>query len=147
MNLDQPCYVYRCFVDEECVYVGSSIDPSVRMENHRNVTPWAWAVTLVESSLYLTIPEARTAETAEIRRLRPRWNLTERGARSTWQLSDYVEVLLATCAKRLAPSQDQHRVNAQIARLKRELSWRFPDVAALVLADIEPYTPTFGTVA
>jgi hypothetical protein len=118
------------------------------MEQHRQVTPWAWAVTLVESSLYDSGREALVAEAAEIRRLRPRWNLTERGPRSDWQLSDYVEVILATAEKRLRTTGIKAaRADAHIARLKRELVWRFPDTGPVVLADIDPHTQQMGAVA
>jgi predicted GIY-YIG superfamily endonuclease len=142
VNLSTPCFVYRCYVDDECVYVGASADPVARIEQHKAKSQWAWNITRFDSDRYDTGREALEVESAEIRRLRPRWNLTERGPRSTWQLSDYVEVVLATCANRpVAPyPYTAERIDKRIALMLREIQWRWPDIAPVVLGDLEPYT-------
>lgn len=137
--LDEPCYVYHCYVDDECVYVGASLDPVARLGQHTTSTPWAHRVTRVEKTRYASGREALVAEAADIASLRPRWNVNGRGPRSSWQLSDYVEVLMAVTfrhSNKIGGLVDE-KVTRRVERMVREVSLRWPDVAPAVLSDLE----------
>lgn len=136
--LDEPCFVYHCYIDDELAYIGASIDPDLRLEQHKSVAPWAHHVNRIESTRFDTGREALAVEAADIKRLRPRWNLGGRGPRATWQLSDYVEVLMVVLFKRRGAADGWSRecVDKRVARLSRELVWGWPDIGPVILADL-----------
>lgn len=137
-------YVYRILGEGGMpLYVGASKAPGARLANHYATAPFGQRdVTDVVITEHPTIRDARDHEDEEIKRLRPRWNIYGRGHRSGWQLSDYVEVILAIHARR-ERAENALSSDRTIARYKREIRRHFPDVADVVLADIEPHTLAF----
>ncbi len=136
--------VYRCF-DEggSCLYIGSTTDVDARMVTHTLTTVWAVDVDRVDVTDHASTEAAREHEFDEIKRLRPRWNIHGRGGRETWQPSDYVEVMIATHARRdnSAQANDIHAASRRIKRLSDELIRRFPTVGPIIVADVTPHLP------
>lgn len=134
-------YVYRIFGEGGMpLYIGATKSPSERLANHYATAPFAERdVTDVVITEHPTMRAARIHEDEEIKRLRPRWNIYGRGHRSGWQLSDYVEVILAIHARR-ERAENPLASDRTIARYKREIRKNFPDVGGVVLADLEPHT-------
>lgn len=136
-----PAVVYRCFAEGECLYVGATTDLTSRMVQHKSSTGWAWCVDDTQVTNHPSLRDARGMESVEILRLRPRWNIQGRGPRPTWKLADYAEVILAVHARREVERRDPRQPDQKINRLKNEMRKRYPDVAPLILADLEPHIP------
>lgn len=144
MNQDIPAKVYRCFGEgDEALYVGATTDLDARMVTHQQTTAWFARVVRTETTDHENLRVARAVEAEEIKRIRPRWNIQGRGPRVHWSLCDYVEVMMATHARRdeSPKSYDIHGADERIARLGREVVTRFPDAGPVVLADLMPHLP------
>lgn len=132
--------VYYLFdADDSLLYVGASRNALDRLEQHKFKSPFGRDIDHATFTWCESWTEAHALETSEIAALRPRWNISGRGPRSGWQLSDYVEVLLVIGAREVPPV---HALTiAKVNRLRHELTWRFPNVAIDVLQDLAPHLP------
>lgn len=130
--------VYRCFDGDACLYIGATINYVSRIATHSTQAEWYPNVTHTECTEHASIAEARAVEASEIQTLRPRWNIVGRGPRTTWQLSDYVEVLLAIKGRR-PHTFDPYSSDLRIARIRKEMVRRFPLAGAQVDTDLAPF--------
>jgi len=125
--LDGREVVYRVFgPGGTCLYVGQSSRLSRRLETHRLQAPWAPAGARIRVTVHPSRVEARRVETAEIRRLRPRWNISGRPPRVDWTACDYLEVIEALPH---TLNGSPHLAGNRPHRLRRELSSRYPEIA------------------
>lgn len=132
--------VYRIFDrDGGLLYVGASRKPLDRIDQHKLLSPFGGAIDHVIFTWCDSWADAHELEASEIDTFRPRWNISGRGTRTRWQLSDYVEVLLILGARE-TPAHGN--TVAKSERLCNEIARRWPDVAPAVLEDITPYLPT-----
>lgn len=139
-------HVYRCYDQGgTCLYVGATRNLEQRLVTHELNSPWGSSSAAVEVTDHEDWHQAHQVEFDEIARLRPRWNIQGRGHRSTWQLSDYAEVILSVHARRglgmAPPYYDAHNADRKIERLLNEVARRFGRVGRLMAADLAACVP------
>lgn len=112
-----PHFVYRCFdAEQRLLYVGCSVSPSQRIEQHR-AKSWWWPQ--VARTRLLWFPNREYAlhkEREAIAVEQPRWNIRDRD-RTTWGPEDYSDLLHNMRRNRAS--------DKSLARVRREAEDRF----------------------
>jgi len=86
---DRPHFVYRCYDrSDRLVYVGCSVAPRTRMEQHRASSWWFEQVQRIRYTVFPNKEYALHMERKAIEAENPRWNIRHRD-RSEWGLGDY----------------------------------------------------------
>lgn len=85
----RPHYVYRCYsADARLIYVGCTVFPRTRLEQHRISSWWADQIERVTYTVFPNKEYALYMERRAIESENPRWNIRHRN-RTTWTLDDY----------------------------------------------------------
>lgn len=134
-DLGRATTVYRLFdADDVCLYVGMTANLESRLDTHRRDSAFGNRIASVRTTLHEDRPTATPVESAEILRLRPRWNVNGRGGRATWTACDYFEVL-----ERMHADRGDERVSDRhLRRIRAEFARRYPNVARQTLAALMP---------
>ena len=74
-NADRPHYVYQFWADDECLYVGCTVQPAGRIASHASSQPWWQRVTHFSAEVYPCREDGLQAEARLIRVLDPAWNV------------------------------------------------------------------------
>lgn len=75
MKSHNVCYLYRHFDENQILlYVGVSLNPIVRLTQHRNKSKWFHAIRKIEIEVFKSRKEALKAETKAIEKEKPIYN-------------------------------------------------------------------------
>lgn len=101
----QPTYVYRHFdADGRLIYVGCTVSPPQRLEQHRQNSWWFDQVARTRMIVFPNRDYALEMERQAIAQENPRWNVRGRD-RSLWTADDYRDAHFAMVRKGAAPSR------------------------------------------
>lgn len=118
-------YVYEVYdAQGRLIYVGSTRDVFIRMQQHVTDSWWIDQVARVKASVYPTVSEARAEEVRRIRSLHPRWNVHRLPARHTWGQAQYHDYLIAK-ANRVSGNYYADRYANHYRRIAAEYRFRF----------------------
>ncbi len=129
MKLTGTPVVYRAYDEHGFpLYFVSTVNLPGRLEHHASNAYWWQDGLSIEVTMHLSVKAARAVEAAEIREVRPRFNLAGRPPRAEWTAADHVEFLMAY---RAGPT---NRSRWELVR--QSLSAKFPEIAEVVLPAI-----------
>lgn len=128
-----PTFVYRCYdAAERLIYVGCSVSPRTRMENHRASSWWFPQVARVRYTIFPHRDYALRMERRAIAEENPRWNVMGRWPyRSLWTAEDYADYYTAASrtASPYTPKVQQHLANVA-AECEHRYGVQIEEVAA-----------------
>jgi predicted GIY-YIG superfamily endonuclease len=113
----RPGYVYRCYdSDDRLIYVGCSVAPKSRLDQHRKSSWWFEQVARVRYTVYSDKDYALRKESEAIATENPRWNVRGRD-RGLWTADDYRDAHRAL--------QETGGTSSRVQKLRSEAYRRF----------------------
>lgn len=81
------CYLYRIYGRAgTLLYIGISVDPNRRIQEHHRDQPWSWRIHHVEVQKFPSVAQAMAMEKKEILTKRPKYNVVHnRRRQSLWK--------------------------------------------------------------
>lgn len=111
----RPTYVYRCYdADDRLIYVGCTVSPVQRMDQHRQTSWWHEQVARTRFIVFPNRDYALSMERQAIADENPRWNVRGRD-RALWTADDYRDAHFAMLKKGAAETR-VHKLRLEALR-------------------------------